>query len=189
VPEGSEKIFTNGKTCEFFMKSYSDLTRYLDTDNIYYNFRKHEQEQKSVTDFSKWTDILSWVTCGYGTKLSYTLYCTVFSIAFFAYIYSRQHTTVTVVGVKKIEPYKIEPLIEIWNESGIYRLSDTAEKKLPVSLWECLYFSANTFTKLGSADWNPRDNFRKWVTLEGLLGWIMLALVMATLMRLFIRPS
>jgi hypothetical protein len=162
------------------MKSYNDLAQYIDADNIYYNFRKETSLSESFTNII--INILSWVTCGYGTKLSHTLYCSMFFIMVFAYIY-RPHTTVSVVKSKN----NVTPVKVYWKESGIYRLSDAAEKKSILSFWDALYFSMNTFTRLGSADWHARENFRKWVALEGLLGWIMLALVMATLMRLFIR--
>lgn len=76
---------------------------------------------------------------------------------------------------------KTTPVKVYWKESGIYRLSDAAEKKSILSFWDALYFSANSFTRLGSADCYSRDNFGKWVTLEGLLGWIMLALFMSML--------
>ncbi len=112
----------------------------------------------------------------------HNLYCSRFFILAFTYIY-RPHTTISVVKSKN----KAKPVNIYFKESGIYRLSDAVEKKSILSYWDALYFSINTFTRLGSTDWHARDNFRKWVTLEGLIGWIMLAIVISTLMKLFIR--
>jgi len=82
---------------------------------------------------------------------------------------------------------KKTPVRVYWKEPGIYRLLDAIEKKLIVSFWHALYFSTSTFTTLGSGEWYPQDNYRKWVTLEGLLGWIMLGIFMATLANILIR--
>ena len=182
-PETSENIITDGKTCELFRTFYKNNAQYEDADNIYYNFRKYSQGEKSLTSFPKWMDFLSWATCGYGLRISHTIWCGVVVILFFAYVYNRQSTTVSVVGIKN----KVEPIRVYWKESGIYRLSDEAEKKSPVSLWECLYFSINIFTRLGSSDWRAREELRKWVAVEGLLGWVMLGIFMATLTNLLMR--
>jgi uncharacterized protein YjbI with pentapeptide repeats len=176
---GSENIITDGKTCEFFMKNFNNQARYTDADNIYYNYRRNFQKDKSFTSFSKWTDILSWITCGYGTKLSYTLIWTVVFIISFAIIYKSPSIS-----------YKTEnkrTLIRLfWGKPGIYRKEKNNEES--VSFLEALYFSICIFTRLGSEDWKQKDSFRKWVSLESVLGWIIFALVSATLMRLFIRP-
>ena len=183
-PETFKKIITSDeKTCDLFRKFYKNEARYDDADKIYYDYRKFAQDNKDWTLPSKWMDFLSWATCGYGLRLSHTIWCGVLILLFFTYVYNRQYTTVSVVGIKN----KVQPIRVYWKESGIYRLSDEAEKKSPVSLWECLYFSINTFTGLGSSDWHARDNFRKWVTFEGLLGWVMLGIFMATLANILIR--
>lgn len=117
-------------------------------------------DSKNLTTISKWSDIISWITCGYGLKPLRIFWPGIFIIGIFALLY--------------------------WRRSGIYRSSDT-EKKSNVSVWDALYFSVNTFTTLGSADWYPKDSFRKLVTLEGLLGWIMLGIFMATLTNVMIR--
>lgn len=160
-PETSENIFTDWKTYGIFREYYKSEARYEDADTIYYNYRLFSQEGKSLLSFSKWMDILSWITCGYGLRPSRTLLIGGIIVGFFSTIY--------------------------WKGSGIYRSSDAAEKKSIVSGLDALLFSVREFTTLGSADWYPRDKFRILVTLEGLLGWIMLGIFMATLTNVMIR--
>ena len=75
-----------------------------------------------------------------------------------------------------------------WGASRFYRLSDAAEKKSKVSSLEPILISIRGFTTLGSADWYPKnDLFRILVAVEGLLGWIMLGIFMATLTNLLMR--
>jgi hypothetical protein len=165
MPETSENIFTDGRTCELFRKSYNNLARYADANNIYYNFRIESMNDKSIS-ISKLIDFLSWVTCGFGTKLEYTIDWIIGIIIIFAFIYKWD-----------------------WKTPGIYRASgEDKTEKAKVSFWECLCFSVNTFTRLGTPNWHQRDKFWYAVTIEGILGWVMMAIFLATLMSLLIRP-
>lgn len=166
VPDTSENIFTDGKTCEVFRKSYIDEARYVDADNIYYNYKLYSHEnnyqERELLSLSKWEDIISWIAFGYGLKPARTLLVGGFIVGFFALLY--------------------------WRGPGIYRSSGTAEEKSNVSCLDALLFSIREFTTLGSADWYPKDNiFRILVTLEGMLGWVMLGIFMATLTNVMIR--
>jgi hypothetical protein len=182
-PGTSETIITDGKTCKVFKEYYNDQARYVDADNIYYNYRKSSQDNKSLLSFSKWIDIISWITCGYGLKLSHTLYMIVIFIGVFSIIYLKG---IPCIFIEDIENNK--KLIRFyWQGPGIYRLSETTNEKRMISGWDALYFSIITFTTVGSGEWYPKDNYRKWVTLEGLLGWIMLGIFMTTLTNVMIR--
>jgi hypothetical protein len=175
APDTSATIITNDvTTCEMFRSYYKSKYRLMDADIVYFNYRNEYRSEKNWYDISKWWDYVYWVTCGYGIKPLYILNCAVFLIIIFAYIY-RPHKTVSVVKSKN----KAVSVKVYWKESGIYRLSDAAEKKSILSFWDALYFSIHTFTRLGSTDLCERDDFRKWVTLEGLLGWIILALFLS----------
>ena len=182
APDKSENVITDGKNCELFMKYYKTEARYTDADTIYYNYRNHAREQKRLNDYSKLTDFLSWVTCGYGTNLYFTLICVVVLVTFFAIVYKNPEISLT-NSQNEIAFPKI-----YWRKTGIYRSSEeNNENKSNVSFLECLCFSINTFTRLGSVNWRQRDNFWFAVTIEGIFGWIMLGIFLATLMHLLIR--
>ncbi|KAB3548030.1 MAG: two pore domain potassium channel family protein, partial [ANME-2 cluster archaeon] len=44
------------------------------------------------------------------------------------------------------------------------------------------------FTTVGYGDWYPKDRYRMFVMIEGLLGWLTLALFLVTLANVMIRP-
>lgn len=183
APDTPENIILDGKNSELFIKYYKNEARYADADTIYYNYRAYAQERKSLTSFSKWTDILSCITCGYGLKPLRTLYISALAVLFFSIIYDTGRPCISMTkseNNKKIVKFYLQG-------PGIYRLSNITGEQIMISGWDSLYFSIMTFTTVGSGEWYPKDNYRKWVTLEGLFGWIMLGIFMATLSNVIIR--
>ena len=57
-----------------------------------------------------------------------------------------------------------------------------------VSFGDALYFSMVTFTTVGFGDWYPVGRCRVLVMIEGLVGWLTLALFLVTLANVMIRP-
>lgn len=172
-PKTSENIITDYKTRSIFVKYYTEEALDEDAENIYYNFRKHEQDNKSPLDYSKWTDSAGKFCWGYGVKPLRTVRVSILVIIFFAFIYMNPRLPTVRRNGKKI-------IIRLnWGEPGIYRKGENGTKPI-TSNWEFLYFSVNIFTRLGSADWHQKDSFRRWVTFEAFLGWLLLALLMAT---------
>ena len=68
------------------------------------------------------------------------------------------------------------------------RLKEGDEDDSRVSFWDAFYFSVVTFTTVGYGDWYPADRYRKFVMIEGLVGWLTLALFLVTLANVMIRP-
>ena len=179
-----ESIITSeGDTCQKIMIFFENRGDYNGADIIYYNYRTACQAQKSRYDISKWMDIIAWVTCGYGVRISHTLYFSGFLILFFSKKYAGRLDITFTTGNKKI------PLRFHFSEPGIIiRFPENSENQYhETSFRDALYFSMNTFTTVGYGNWYPKENFKKWATLEGLLGWIMLGIFMATLTNVMIR--
>jgi hypothetical protein len=181
-PNTPENIMVDRKTIELFRKSYENEARYSDADAIYYNYRVYAQRSKSLTSFSKWTDILIQDICGYGLRPLRTLYFSTLIILLFSVIYGGPPC----ISLSKSENNKTVVKF-CWKYPGIYRLSNLTGEQIMISGLDTLYFSIMTFTTVGSGEWYPKDNYRKWVTLEGLLGWVMLGIFMATLSNVMIR--
>jgi len=161
-PDTFKQIITSDeKTCDLFRKFYKNEARYDDADNIYYDYQKFAQDNNDLSLFLL-SDFLSWITCGYGVRLSHTIGCIVGILVVFSFLY--------------------------WGASRFYRLLDASEKKSKVSRLEPILISIRAFTTLGSADWYSKNYlFRILVAVEGLLGWIMLGIFMATLTNLLMR--
>ena len=50
-----------------------------------------------------------------------------------------------------------------------------------------LYFSVGTFTTVGYGDWHPVKGYRYAAMVEGLIGWLIMALFLVTLGKVLIR--
>lgn len=182
-PDTSKNIFTDGKSLELFIKNYNSEARYEDADNIYYNYRRYSQDRKSLLSLSKWIDIISWITCGYGLKPSRTLYFGGFVVLLFSIIYAKG-PTIYLTKSRNKETF----LRFYWQGPGIIRKEEKYDNQHHgISFRDAFYFSMNTFTTVGYGNWYPKESFRKWATFEGLLGWITLGIFMATLTNVMIR--
>ncbi len=108
---------------------------------------------------AKYTDILGWVTCGYGVRPGYTLILGLFVVLVSAFYY--------------------------WRRDAIRRLKGDEDESAKFS--DAFYFSMMTFTTVGYGDWYPLDRHRKVVMIEGIVGWLTLSLFLVTLANVIIR--
>ncbi|MCW3129924.1 MAG: potassium channel family protein [Methanophagales archaeon] len=151
----------DGPTYIKLIKNFREMEQFEDADDAYYQYRRLTQTNKKWS-LSKLGDIFMWVSCGYGVKPHYTIICGVVIILIFSFIY--------------------------WFGEGIRRLKEIDGDDNRVSFWDALYFSMVTFTTVGYGDWYPVDRYRKFVMIEGLVGWLTLALFLVTLANVMIRP-
>ena len=56
-----------------------------------------------------------------------------------------------------------------------------------LSLKDALYFSTMVFISMPPHDWQPKEGWKYWVVLEGVLGWLLLALFLVILGNVMIR--
>ncbi len=54
-------------------------------------------------------------------------------------------------------------------------------------LYNCFYFSVIIFTTVGLGDIKPKGGFKAWATIEGILGWLTMALFLVTLANVWMR--
>jgi uncharacterized protein YjbI with pentapeptide repeats len=192
-PDTSENIITNFEACGIFMKYYKSQARYEDADNIYYNYREFSQERKSIVSLSKWMDILSFITCGYGVRPLNAFKFGIIIVFLFSFIY------VNPISLHKNRSEKLSFCLS-WNVS-----LDKSNKLIPfkltlknpgilhsdkiqeASLLDLFYYSICRFTFMNYENWYPIDNFRIFAIIEGILGWVTLGIFMATLTALMIR--
>lgn len=139
------------------------MEQFGDADDAYYQYRRLSQANKEQS-LSKLGDIFMWRSCGYGVKPWRTAACAVVIILIFTPFY-------------------------FWR-GGIRRLEEgDGDDKQDISLYDAFYFSMTTFTTIGYGDLYPADRYRMAaVMIEGLLGWLTLALFLVTLANVMIRP-
>ena len=61
------------------------------------------------------------------------------------------------------------------------------DRSKKVSSLDLFYDSIGTFTFINQGNWYSKDIFRKWVALEGVLGWTCLGIFMETLIGVVMR--
>ena len=149
------------------VENYRRLGWSKDEDDCYYQYRRLDQAGKSW-GWSKIIDIMAGLSCGYGVRPGYAVAWSLLTILFFGLIF--------------------------WAGDGIRRsskpLSGPAEEdSIPerVTLGNALFFSTMIFLSQGPIDFLPVRRHRYYVILEGILGWLLLALFLVTLGRVMIR--
>jgi len=156
----------DGLTCDGLVyikliKNFRDRELFDDADKAYYQYRKESRKDENWLSWG--LSLIMDITCGYGVKPFKALIVGGLTILVFTLIY--------------------------WRKNGISRLKENGgDEDQNVSRWDALYFSVVTFTTVGYGDWYPKDRYRKFVMIEGLLGWLILALFLVTLANVMIRP-
>ncbi len=137
------------------IKNYKDLGQSTDANECYYELRYLNQGRKPV-GFSKFLDILAWLTCGYGVRPHYALLCGMVIILIFAFIY--------------------------WSGRGVEGFHDIHGHQLMVA---SLFYSTIAFTA-NSKGLPLRGRYKYLGIGEGIIGWLLMALFLVTLGRLII---
>jgi uncharacterized protein YjbI with pentapeptide repeats len=160
-----DALSADGLTYIKLIKNFREIEQFEDADAAYYQYRRLSQANKEWS-YSKLMDVVAGASCGYGVKPERPLIWAFGLIMLFTLVY--------------------------WLGKGIKRLKGNDEEKNRVSRWaafyNAFYFSVVTFTTVGYGDWYPKDRYRIVVMIEGVLGWLLLALFIVTLANVMIRP-
>ena len=164
----------DGPTYVKLIKSFREMEQFDDADAAYIKYRQVSKERKNLSK-SKLLDEIAWYSCGYGVKPLHAAVSAVIIIVIFTPIYGLRGG----IGRSKEND-------EVDEQDVSFR---KALLKAFKHLFDAFYFSMVTFTTIGSGDLYPADRYRKAaVVIEGLLGWLILALFIVTLANVMIRP-
>ena len=149
------------------MENYRQLGWSSDEDECYYQYRTLEQTNKEF-GWSKAIDVLAWLSCGYGVRPGYAVIWSLLTILVFALIFWIGN------GIRR----SAKPL------QGPMEKDSVPEK---ATFRNALFFSTMIFLSQGPIDFLPVGRNRYLVVIEGILGWLMLALFLVTLGKVMIR--
>jgi len=177
--------------------NFRNLGQYEDEDDCYYA-RKRIERKHAFRDMTwhprTWgrpliVHPLLWFTCGYGVKPSSAVLCAGGLILLFSLIYTRRGAIEL-----RIERGTCNGVTEDGNHCEARRVSGTefCHHHQKQATWlrrfkNAFYFSVGTFTTVGYGDWHPSGKYRYWAMVEGLVGWLLLALFLVTLGKKWIR--
>jgi len=160
------------------VENYKDLGWFQDADECYYRYRWLAQEEKSW-GWSRLFDYLAWVFCGYGVRPSYTVAWSLLLILVCGGIFFAG-------GGILLSPHSAPPAPNLARHEPIDASGYAPETDRP-SFTDALYFSAMVFIAQAPVDFLPQGLYRYLVILEGILGWLLLALFLVTLGNVMIR--
>lgn len=153
------------------VKNYRNLEWRSDANNCYYQYRRISQAQESM-GWSKIVDIIAWLSCGYGVRVSYTIFWTIFIIIVFGFIFWAGN------GMRKFELEGLELPGNPYKSAVIKQ----------ISLSDALYFSVAMFTtSQAPVNTYPVGLYRHLAMIEGILGWFLLGLFVVVLSGVLIR--
>ncbi len=149
------------------VENYRRLGWSKDQDDCYYQYRRLDQAGKSW-GWSKIIDILAGISCGYGVRPGYAVIWSLITILAFGLVFWKGN------DIRRSS----KPLNEPAEENG---LPETTTFR------NALFFSTMIFLSQGPIDFLPIGRHRYYVILEGIFGWLLLALFLVTLGRVMIR--
>jgi hypothetical protein len=165
-----DRLVYNGAAYLALVKNYKNLEWFDDADAAYYQYRRISQSLEPW-GWAKISDIISWLSSGYGVKVSYTVFWCLFTILFFGIVYWAGK------GMNKFE-------IEGMELPG----NPTMRPSKRVSLTDAIYFSIAMFTtSQAPVNTYPVGFYRHLAMLEGILGWFFLGLFVVVLSGVLIR--
>jgi hypothetical protein len=164
------RMVYNGAAYLALVKNYKSLEWFDEADECYYQYRRIGQDQ-AAWGWDKLSDIISWLSCGYGVRVSYTAFWCLFTILIFGLIFWAGK------GMNKFE-------IEGMELPGDARLRPSKR----VSFTDALYFSIAMFTtSQAPVNTYPVGVYKHLAMAEGILGWFFLGLFVVVLSAVLIR--
>lgn len=165
-----DRLEFNGAAYLALVKNYKNLERFDDADDCYFQYRQISQANEPW-GWSKLADVISWISCGYGVRVSYTAFCCLFTILFFGAVFWAGN------GMRRFEQIGLE----------IPGCAEAIQKQR-VSLVDAMYFSVAMFTTSQAPVNNyPVGVYRHLAMFEGILGWFFLGLFVVVLSGVLIR--
>jgi len=153
------------------VRNYRNLEWRDDANNCYYQYRRAVQAAEPWS-LNKAIDIISWLSCGYGVRVSYTIFWCIFTILIFGVVLWAGN------GMRNFD-------LEEMARSGA-NSEDLASQR--VSLVDALYFSVAMFTtSQAPVNTYPVGYYRHLAMLEGILGWFLLGLFVVVLAGVLIQ--
>lgn len=159
------------------IKNFENIGDTKSADDAYFYYRKWKPKFKIVENeivYHGWgKKTLEWaeyifvgLTFGYGVRPWYSLLPVGLLIVFFTFLYFNLRGSLEFKGAER---------------------DFLAEPRHSLSFFDCLSFSIMTFAKVGYEDFRPKGAFKVLAIVEGVLGWIIMALFVVSMAKVWLR--
>lgn len=165
-----DRLLFNGAAYQALVKNYKNLEWFDDADECYYQYRVITQSQEPWGT-ARFLDMISWLSCGYGVRVSYTIFWCIFTILFFGAVFWAGN------GMRRFEFTGLE----------VPAVAESIQNQR-VSLIDAFYFSTAMFTtSQAPVNTYPVGFYKHLAMVEGMLGWFFLGLFVVVLSGVLIR--
>jgi hypothetical protein len=165
-----DRLIFDGAAYQALVRNYKNLEWFDDADDCYYQYRRITQDQEPW-GWIKFLDIIAWLSCGYGVRVSYSIFWCIFTILFFGAVFWAGN------GMRRFEFTGLEVP---HNPEKI--------KDQRVSMIDAFYFSTAMFTtSQAPVNTYPVGFYKHLAMVEGILGWFFLGLFVVVLSGVLIR--
>ena len=174
-----------------FLGNFNQLNLTDDYDACYYDFRvqKRKNELKWYNPFRWGEYIFLDLTCGYGVKPFRSIVWAGFVMFLFSLLYTRKNAIE--LRVERQKCYGVKVNGESCKNNRVHGTEFCLQHQNQATWFRrfmnALYFSVGTFTTVGYGDWHPVGRSRYAAMVEGLVGWLIMALFLDTLGKVWIR--
>jgi hypothetical protein len=153
-----------------FINNFRNLGQFGDYDNCIYQYGRYRLAHEDSI-WSYLTDMMSWITCGFGVRPHFAIAWALSVITVFGYIYH-------VLGALQRDI----------RFQSVFQSKKYGKKMKASTFREALYFSAMVFlVSLPPQGLRSADKWRYAVMFEDVLGWILMTLFVVTLGHVMIR--
>lgn len=173
------------------VKNYKNMEWRDDANDCYYQYRRISQSSEPW-GLEKMIDVISWLSCGYGVRPSYTIFWSMFMILLFGLVYWigngireiawENLSDEEMEGEQDGNPGAHEDVSESVSERRRERPEDRR-----ISFPDSIFFSAMSFTAQSPASLYPVGIYKHVSMIEGILGWFLLGLFVVVLSGMLIR--
>ncbi len=171
-----------------FLRNFDLLNLTDDYDACYYDFRVQKRKNELI-----WYNPLEYIfldrTCGYGVHPFWAIGWAIGTMFLFSAIYTFKNAIELRVERQKCNGVKENG--ESCKNNRVHGTEFCPQHQNKATwkrrFWNALYFSVGTFTTVGYGDWHPVGIYRYFAMVEGLVGWLIMALFLVTLGKVWIR--
>jgi len=194
-PSIANYLIADGPVYLQLIKNFKNLEQFDYANDCYLKYRINSMNEKSPFDAQKYLDALAFLTCGFGVRPGFSVIWMLIFIVLFAILY-------WAIDIFKEQPYPFarEPPSNIQNTTIVEAtknifMEETKKaamnpnlKTRSTTLIDALIFSAALFFTLPPPlEYIKSRRFRILYIFEDILGWLMMALFMVTLLNVMLK--